>query len=257
MTAPATRETSGKARSIGIGAILLLLVLSVVAIYWLTKGGGVAWIQETVRALDRQVRANYPLAIGIFLAIALVIQCFIVPTGTIVMLTGGFLFGGPLAAGMYHAAQLVAAPIVYGAIRLGFGGYADAKLDDIVRRYLPERFSNLTEMARSEGVMAAVSLRLAPVITSAIVPILAAASGIKLWALLVGSVLAGWVRPLFWASVGASAHSLAEVSNPSDILHKVNLLPIALACLAAAMVFALRVYLKMRTQSGTSAAPKA
>lgn len=238
-----------RARQLGLGAALVIALLSGIGIYWLALGGGAEWIAETIKALDRQVAANLALAVAAFFGVCFLVQLFILPTGTIAMLTGGFLFGAPLAAAIYHAGQLLAAPIVYLAVRMGFGAFADKKLDAIVERYLPGRFGNVLEIARSEGIMAAVSLRLAPVITSAVVPILAAASGIRLNALMIGSILVGWVRPLFWASIGATAHSLADVSNPSEIISKVNLTPILLAFGAAALVFALRIVFKVR--SGT------
>ena len=238
-----------RARELGLGAAVVIALLSALAIYWLAWGGGAAWITDTIRALDRQVASNFWAAMVVFLGVCFVVQLFIVPTGTITMLAGGFLFGSLLATGIYWVGQLFAAPLVFLAVRMGFGSFADKKLDAIVERVLPGRFANVLEIARSEGIMAAISLRLAPVITSAVVPILAAASGIRLTALMIGSVLVGWVRPLFWSSVGATAHSIAEISSPADIISKVNLTPILLAFAAAALVFALRIVFKVRSGS--------
>ena len=246
MTAPDQPSAKLDVRRIGILALLAIGVVSALGVAWLTVGGGKETITAIVTALDRQVAANFMPAVIAFLLAAFILQLFILPTGTIAMLTGGFLFGAPLAAALYYGAQIMAAPVVFGAVRLGFGSFADSRLDGLVKRYLPDRFSSILEIARSEGLLAAISLRLAPVITSPVVPILAAASGIKLSALLAGTVLVGWVRPLFWASVGATAHSLAEVTSSSDFLAKVNLTPLLLAFAAAGAIFVARLALKMR-----------
>lgn len=243
------RAIRTRARELGLGAAAVIALLSALAIYWLAWGGGAQWVTGTIHALDRQVAANFWVAMTVFLAVCFVVQLFIVPTGTITMLAGGFLFGSMMATGIYWVGQLLAAPIVFGAVRMGFGNFADSKLDAIVERYLPGRFADVLEIARSEGLMAAISLRLAPVITSAVVPILAAVGGIRLTSLMMGSVLVGWVRPLFWSSVGATAHSVAEISSPSDIISKVSLTPILLAFSAAAVVFALRIVFKVRSGS--------
>ncbi|HRD77088.1 MAG TPA: hypothetical protein PK264_14350 [Hyphomicrobiaceae bacterium] len=238
---------AAKVRRFGIMAAIAIALISAAGIAWFTIGGGKAFVTGIVTALDRQVSANFMPAVATFLVIAFILQLFVLPTGTIAMLTGGFLFGAPLAAALYYGAQILAAPVVYGAVRLGFGSFADEKLDGFVKRYLPARFSSIVEIARSEGLLAAISLRLAPVITSPVVPILAAATGIKLAALIAGTILVGWVRPLFWASVGATAHSLAEVTSSSEFLSKVNLTPLLLAFAAAAAIFVLRLVLRLRT----------
>lgn len=239
--------TSGNARRIGLVALGILALLSVAGIYWLTAAGGAGWVADTIRALDGLVKANYLTALVVFLLLAFVLQLLVLPTGTITMLTGGFIFGAPIAAGLYYVAQLFAAPLVFSAARLGFGRFADEKLDGLVRRDASGRLAGILDIARSEGVLAAVALRLAPVITSPVVPILAATAGIQLRSLMLGSVLASWIRPLFWASVGATVHSVAQITSPSEILQKVSLMPILLAFGAAALLFVARIYFKARS----------
>ncbi|MFM9942533.1 MAG: hypothetical protein ACKVP7_23895 [Hyphomicrobiaceae bacterium] len=248
MAASDPGASSGKARRIGLLALLALGTLSAVGIYWLTAGGGAAWVATTIRALDAEVKANFLTAIVIFSLLAFVLQLLVLPTGTITMLTGGFIFGAPIAAFIYYVAQLFAAPLVHGASRLGFGRFADEKIAGLAERDSSGRLAGILHIARSEGVLAAVALRLAPVITSPLVPIIAATAGITLKSLMIGSVLASWIRPLFWASVGATVHSVAQITNPSDILAKVSLKPLLLAFAAAALLFVARIYLKMRTE---------
>lgn len=238
----------GQARRLGLLALVVIGALSAAGIYWLTAGGGASWVAATVRVLDAEVKANYLTAIAIFVFLAFVLQLLVLPTGTITMLTGGFLFGAPIAAAIYYIAQLFAAPLVFGASRMGFGSFADEKLGGIAERDKSGRLATILHLARSEGVLAAVALRLAPVITSPIVPILAATAGIRLQSLMLGSVLASWIRPLFWASIGATVHSVAQITNPSEILEKVSLKPLLLAFAAAALLFGARIYLKLRTE---------
>ena len=229
MASSGAGANSGQARRLGLLALVLLGVLSAAGIYWLTAGGGAAWVAATVRALDAEVKANYLTALVIFSLLAFVLQLLVLPTGTITMLTGGFIFGAPIAAFIYYVAQLFAAPLVFGASRLGFGRFADEKIGGLAERDKSGRLAAILEIARSEGILAAIALRLAPVITSPLVPILAATAGISLKSLMIGSLLASWIRPLFWASVGATVHSVAQITNPSEILSKVSLKPLLLA----------------------------
>lgn len=251
MASSETVTSSGNARRAGLVVLGILGLLSVAGIYWLTAGGGAGWVADTIKALDALVKANYLTALVVFLLLSFVLQLLVLPTGTITMLTGGFIFGAPVAAGLYYVAQIFAAPLVFGAARLGFGRFADEKLDLLVRRDKSGRLAAILDIARSEGVLAAIALRLAPVITSPVVPILAATAGIELRSLMMGSVLASWIRPLFWASVGATVHSVAQITNPSEILQKISLMPILLAFAAAALLFVARIYLKARTMKRT------
>ena len=241
-----TEPASRLGRKLAVSLLLLIALVSAAGIAWFGLAGGAGRIAGIVTVLGSHVDANYPLALGVFAALAFLLQLFILPTGTITMLTGGFLFGAPIAAGLYYFGQLLAAPVVYGAVRMGFGDFADEKLERLLAKYLPGRFKGILDIARAEGFLASVALRLAPVITSAVVPIMAATAGIKLRMLMLGSLAASWIRPLFWASVGATARSLSEVTNPREFLAQVDLKPLLYMFMAAVVQFLARIAMKAR-----------
>jgi uncharacterized membrane protein YdjX (TVP38/TMEM64 family) len=237
-------ETGGR---IGPALIVALFIaVSAGGILWFVLGGGAQWLTAQLQALDTIVGRNRNAALALYALGALLLQLFILPAGTLVTLAGGFLFGAPLAAGLYYAAQLTAAPIVYGAARAGFGRYADRTMDSIARRISPERYVALLGMLRKEGVVAVIALRLAPVLTSAMVPLIAATAGIGLARLMLGSLLISWVKPTFTASIGAAARSLAELSEPGPLIDRVSFAPIAAASLAALVLLGVRLMLRAR-----------
>jgi uncharacterized membrane protein YdjX (TVP38/TMEM64 family) len=235
-----------RARRIALTVLAVLALASVSAIAWLGYGGGWRTVAATVAALGAKVEANRPLAIAAFFVIAFVAQLIVMPSGTVIVLIGGFLLGAWPAALGYYVAQLAAAPVVYGAARAGFGRMAQDRLEALVRAVLPGRFASLLNLAQSEGVLAVIALRLAPVLTSAMVPLIAAAAGIRLGRLMLGSLLISWIKPTFFAGIGAAARNLAEVTEPAGLLDKISLAPILVAFGAALLLFAARVALGLR-----------
>ena len=113
-------------------------------------------------------------------------------------------------------------------------------------KHVPESWRNLLLTIRDEELLASVAIRLTPVIPSAVACLLAAGLGIGRNAFLLGTAISCWIRPLFFASVGASTQMLMELTDPAKILESVSFVPLIMAFVAASLLFALRVWLRLR-----------
>lgn len=210
----------------------------------MTLFGGALIVAETVQTVSGTIENNLALALAVFGASVFLIQLVSLPGGTVAVLSGGFLFGAPLAAGIYYLAQLAAAPVVFATVRLGINPRASEAVHRLARRKLPARLSSVLRHARTDAVTTIVVFRLAPILTSTFVPALAAALGLPLRALMVGSALVSWIKPSITASIGAAARSLSEVTQPSMALAKAGTAPVLMIFAGALGLLAVRFYLE-------------
>lgn len=225
----------------GLVLVGLIVASTLAGMSWMTLGGGARWVAAQAVDVGGFVEAHRWLSLAIFGLSVFLIQLVSLPGGTVAVLTGGFLFGAPLAAGVYYLSQVAAAPVVYFAVRMGLGPSSDAALNGLARRGLPPRLADFLRRARGEAVLAVVVFRLAPVLTSTFVPALAAVLGLPLRALLIGSVLVSWIKPSITASIGAAARSLSEISDPQTMLAQVGPGPVVLTFAGAVGLLVVRI----------------
>jgi uncharacterized membrane protein YdjX (TVP38/TMEM64 family) len=111
------------------------------------------------------------------------------------------------------------------------------RLGSLTQRWLgrlgPEA-AHLKALAAANGLQATALLRLMPVMPSAPATIIAAAAGIELRTFLAGSVLFGWIRSFYFASLGAALGSLSRLDAVVELLAFKTLAPIV-ALFAAAL----------------------
>ena len=207
-----------------------LLVASVLGTMAVLKNGGPAEVIKAAAGFAEQAQANKTLVLLGYFAIAFVLQLALLPSGTLVPIVGGFLFGAPLAAGIYFLSQLAATPIVWATARTGLGPTGDRKVEALIERFVPQRWRGIAVRAREEGVLGAMALRL--LLPSAVACIVAAGLKMPLKALMLATLLVNWARPFVMASVGEAAKSLADLGDPKLVLQQANAVPY----LAAAIV---------------------
>lgn len=75
------------------------------------------------------------------------------------------------------------------------------------------------------------------------------ALGIALRSLMIGTALSAWIRPLFFASIGAAAASLAVLADPDAAFAKTDLTPLLLAFVAGSMLLVMRLLLRLRART--------
>jgi uncharacterized membrane protein YdjX (TVP38/TMEM64 family) len=227
---------------LGVALLILIVGSALAGFVWMTLLGGALTVAETVQAISGQIDRNRMSALILFGISVFLIQLVSLPGGTIAVLSGGFLFGAPLAAGVYYLAQLAAAPVVFGAVRLGISPKASEAIHRLARRKLPPRLAGSLRYARNDSIMTIIVFRLAPVLTSTFVPALAAALGLPFRALMIGSALVSWIKPSITASIGAAARSLTEITQSPASLAKAGTVPLLMIFAGALGLLAVRLY---------------
>lgn len=221
-----------------LAIIVVLTILSAIAVAAVSADGGARvfalldWLQRQVTQAPLQTLALYAL-------VCFLSQLVIVPSGTVIALGGGYLFGILAGGGVLATSALAANVIVFLIANSAFAGlvarYADAS---------PQRRRAL-DILQAEGAAGVAALRLSPIVPSALTATLSAAAGIGLATFALMSVLTIWVRPFAFAAAGASMRQLTEVANGAPA--NTALLVSALS-LAGFLLFALRLYMRSREQ---------
>lgn len=215
----------------------MLALASVIAIAFAAADGGqrvfalLHWLQRAAAEAPLQTLALYAL-------VCFLSQLVIVPSGTVIALGGGYLFGILAGGGVLATSALVANVIVFAIANSAFSGfvarYADAA---------PQRRRAL-DVLQAEGAAGVVALRLSPIVPSALTATLSAAAGISLATFAFISALTIWVRPFAFAAAGASMRQLTDVAQGAPA--NTALLVSALS-LAGFLLFALRLYVRARS----------
>ena len=216
--------------------IFVLTALSIAAIALVTADGGARvfalldWLQRQAAEAPMQTLALYAL-------LCFLSQLVIVPSGTLIALGGGYLFGILAGGGVLAASALAANVAVFLIANSAFSGlvarYADAA---------PQRRRAL-DILQAEGAAGVVALRLSPIVPSALTATLSAAAGISLATFAIMSVLTIWVRPFAFAAAGASMRQLADVAQGAPAN---TALVVTALSLAGFLMFALRIYKRTR-----------
>lgn len=194
--------------------------------------------RESVIALVGMLDKNPTLVALAFAGWALLANCLILPAGSLSLMAGGAVLGTFLPASIWYLAQLTTAPLLY---RLAV--QTPYRSQQLVRRYLGQTVETLFMRGVEDGIAATAVLRLTPVIPSAPATLIAAASGIPLKSFITGSALVGWIRPLYFASIGAAAGSLARAGELSIASGTSLAIPLVLLFGATLTLFIARLYI--------------
>jgi uncharacterized membrane protein YdjX (TVP38/TMEM64 family) len=202
----------------------LLLLSVVVSLAILAAGGGPAIVLSGREALA-YLAARPVLMVAIFAVWSVICVILIVPIGTISVIVGGILFGAFLPALLWAVAQLITAPVIYHltlrSLGSGVGGVPGAAPGAgvrLVERWLGRRSAEIVDLARVDGIFTVIVLRLLPIIPSAPTCMISAALGIRLRHLVLGTLAVGWMRPLYYASLGVTIGSLTKLEDAGGIL---------------------------------------
>ncbi len=222
-------------------ALLIFAALaagSVIAVAAVSSDGG-ARVFALLDWLQRQAAQAPVQTLALYALVCFLSQLVIVPSGTLIALGGGYLFGLVAGGGVLATSALAANVIVFLIANSAFAGlvarYADAA---------PQRRRAL-DILQAEGAAGVVALRLSPIVPSALTATLSAAAGIGLATFAAMSVLTIWVRPFAFAAAGASMRQLTDVAQGAPA--NTALLVSALS-LAGFLLFALRLYVRARAE---------
>jgi uncharacterized membrane protein YdjX (TVP38/TMEM64 family) len=123
----------------------------------------------------------------------------VLPLGTATILIAGYLLG-PVAGLAQYFAVILTSVILFEVGR-------ERDPEEIKRQLAAyPALSRLFETVGSRGLWVSCLLRLVPVVPSAVASLCASFIGLRRRDFILGTVLAGWVRPIGFACVGAFGH---------------------------------------------------
>lgn len=214
-------------------AIAATIAVSVAASIWLLwLDGSTTLTQLLSRSIDSQPsHGRFATGLLVFFIVSLTTQLLVVPSGSILLIAAGFTFGATPATLTYALAQLLSAWPVYAAsaaARKRPGGWARHASAPAAQRLL-QSIGTL----RQDALLTTITLRLTPLIPSAVACVLAAMLQLPLRFFLLGTLAVCWVRPLFFASSGASLAQLGNLRADNFSLAALDPTPLVLVFAAA------------------------
>ncbi len=234
---------------LSIVAIVALIVFSAIGIVWMMFLGGTQLVTDAVTDIaNRQAIGEHSgLLLALFFALAVLTQLLVVPSGSLMLVAAGFVFGAPSAALVYAVAQALTAWPVYTiasrALRRGESTLWSSHVDSAAIRPLLTSIESL----RQDSFLATVTLRLTPVVPSAVACVLAATLGLRARSFLLGTLASCWVRPLFFASAGAGLRSAGQLSEKGYVFSLTDVMPLLLLFVAALSTLVIRRLLKRKS----------
>jgi len=249
-------------------AITLLLLTSLLVSCWLLFAGGLETLGALLLGSQAIIDQHYVMLLSGFFLLSLLSQLIIVPSGSLMLIIAGFTFGALPAAACYWIAQLLSAwPVfslagraiadddrkpaaaAHAATRTAEGSaqVPASKMADI-----PVALTEHLRHIRGNGLLASCVLRLTPVIPSAAACVLAALFGIRLSVFVIGTLLSGWIRPLFFASGGASLSAAAMQLSSPELIGLLDLRPLFILFLTALLLLLVRYWLTRTKASSRS-----
>ncbi len=243
-----TRLPLPPSHRLSVIAIVVLAVLSVLAIGWMVFLDGTQWLSETLT-----VAANHPSPAGLwwlagFFVVAVLTQLLVVPSGSVLLVAAGFVFGAPLAAGLYAAAQMLTAWPVFAISRRAIQQRSQSFWSRHVERVSTQSVLRSLEALRRDSFFATITLRLTPVIPSAVACVLAAMAGLSRRGFLLGTLASCWIRPLFFASAGASVRAAGQLSEQGYEFSISDVAPLLILFAAAVLILVIRFVLYSKTK---------
>ena len=175
-----------------IAIIVALVSLSVVGIWLNALPSPCAWFLKVTEYLENR----WLLGLAVVLVWSFCLFLTVLPFGTATILVAGY-FLGPVA-GISQYIALIAASIVLYEI----GRDSDPKA--LERRL--EKFPSLSRvagLARRRGFAFSALLRIVPVVPSAVASLAASYFSVDRRSFILGTILAGWCRPLGFAFLGS------------------------------------------------------
>jgi len=224
-----------------------LLISSAAATIWVLWLGGLSTITsliiggaEYLLQFPSQHSTQLSWLAG-FAVISLSLQLLIVPSGSILLIGAGFVFGLMPSVGIYTLMQCLAIWPIYWLCQYGSERNPWA-LQHKVDRWLAQ--TGLARVTDDEPLVASMVLRLTPVLPSAAASSVASFSGVPISAFFAATVLVGWVRPLFFASIGGAAKELSGFATALN--GDFHMAPLIMVFLAVLVLLVVRLWMRHR-----------
>jgi len=178
-----------------------------------------------------------------FVFFVLVSQLLVIPSGSILMIGGGFLLG-TLQAAVIYTSLLPITGIIISEIT------TSSSLRNWVEAFLYKhtKAAKIVDLLKHEPFTLSAVLRLTPVIPAAIAAIVASTLNVRHVTFVFATLCVGWVRPLFFASIGGAAHSMTQIHLDSSSITEKSILPLFLLSLSAILNLLVRCWLRWKRE---------
>lgn len=226
---------------------VILLLASIAGTAWVVFFDGAAllqrWIVSAASFAQLASGEHRFSMLLVYSAVCLITQLIVIPSGSMILIVSGFIFGPLVAAGIFSVAQILALWPVYKvaavSMQSGDAGW--------LHRFQQSLLSNPAVLAiKKEGIAAGIVLRLTPVIPSAAASCIAAALNIPIKLFVIATVLVCWVRPLFFASVGGTLQEISSLKNTLSEGSSISIWPIIFVFISAVLLLVARLWLRWR-----------
>lgn len=214
---------------------VLLLLLSLLGSFWMilspdSRQLSVNWLSSPKSTITLLI---------VFATLALLSQLLIVPSGTILMMAGGFVLGSWAASGIYLALLPITALPIYW---LYFN--TSTTLPAWMTKRIPTPSATVWNSLKDQPFLLSAVSRLTPVVPSALAVVIACSFNVSLKTFLIATLMVGWIRPLFFASIGATLSSLEQLHNPADLLNWRSAFPLLVLFFCAFALLVIRAWLR-------------
>jgi uncharacterized membrane protein YdjX (TVP38/TMEM64 family) len=190
----------------------LVVLISGLVVAWasgLTDFLSFETLRENRELLQGLVADNPAISILVFMGLYVISVALSLPFGSILTITGGFLFGSLFATGYIVVAATLGATIVYLAARYAFYDLMQAKAGNAIRKmekgFAENAFSYL------------MVLRLIPIFPFWLVNLVPALLGVKLRSFVLGTLLGIIPGTFVYASIGDGLGALFDQGKTPDL----------------------------------------
>jgi len=191
---------------------------------------------------------NSPVyAILCFVCLALVSQFLVIPSGSLLLIGGGYLIGS-LWATLIYTALLPLTGIIVGQITASSSVHSWAAM--LLNKKV--KIARIVGLLEKEPFTLSAVLRLTPVIPAAIAAMVASTLKIKHTTFVLATLCVGWVRPLFFASIGGAIQSFAQFQQGLSSINEKSMLPLILLATGAILNLVVRCWLRWRLQGSAA-----
>lgn len=237
----------GPKQHLALAALLVLGLISVLLVVWLGLLGGTELFAESSSASIAASSRNWQLVA--FILIASVSLWLVIPSGSLLLIGAGFVFGAATATGLYYLLHCIFCWPVYQLARQGLVGSSAEGTTTPLEKYVPAHWVPTLVNLQNEPLLASLALRLIPVIPNAIACVTAPLLGIGFKPFFIATIVSCWVRPLFYASIGAGISELSELRNPEALVSQVDSLPMIGLGLSALALLLARLFILRKKEA--------
>jgi uncharacterized membrane protein YdjX (TVP38/TMEM64 family) len=211
-------------------AVLVLVLVAAFFALRLDRYVSLGELRDRREALEAVVAAHPVLALGLYLAVYMVLVGASLPVALVLTLTGGFLFGPVLGGFAAAAGCTLGACVIFLICRTAMG--------DVLRRRAGSKAARLEQGLRKDAFFYLLTLRLIPLVPFWLANLAAGLVAIPLRTFLAATFLGILPLSLVYATLGADLHAVfrrGEPISPHSFAQPQVLLPLlAIALLSLA-----------------------